>query len=375
MSTMSQAPRRKSWMSVCRHQRLNHNPGSLAQALKVFKKDLAAPKQWSLIEEIVDTRTVELLRAYPDLVDVAAGYKRIRTKGVGRQRILKQPCIVFTVRRKRPSQTSSDQNRQLPTALFAYCTVSGERRLCAVPTDVDDARDFGRFYPQGQPRPIEVHAAGNAAGGVVTCAIERSAHGDKVFAISCRHVFAQSKMRQPDVTSDASLRFRQGQAVEPFGKTTKVRGPLRNGPGLSLDSQLARIDDLDLLRAVLGDLIITDFVRNPDDWPDNYWLVTPHRAIRAKFSKTTHQPLDYGRSEISSVIHRKTVISQLTSETLEGDSGAPLVTGKFGGVLLGMHIAGDSANKLSLAIPAWQFMFPDFYHGAPNSEVWTPIDA
>jgi hypothetical protein len=41
--------------------------------------------------------------------------------------------------------------------------------------------------------------------------------------------------------------------------------------------------------------------------------------------------------------------------TRPGDSGSPVVTRKSGGMLLGMHIAGDNADS-SLMIPAW-FLF------------------
>ncbi len=60
----------------------------------------------------------------------------------------------------------------------------------------------------------------------------------------------------------------------------------------------------------------------------------------------------------------------MSNPTLEGDSGAPLVTGRFGGVLLGMHIAGNEGDT-SRAIPAWSFMFPDDYGGAASTEEWT----
>ena len=100
-------------------------PG-LEEAARVFDEVLTRAEQLAVAEEVVLTRAVELARAYPNTVAISFGPRR----RVG----AKWPP---SARRVPPKGT-------IPRRLLAMATLGGRRMLCAVPTDVEDAR-FSRL--------------------------------------------------------------------------------------------------------------------------------------------------------------------------------------------------------------------------------------
>ena len=111
-------------------------PG-LEEAARVFDEMLSPAEQVAVAEEVILTRAVELARAYPNTVAISFGPRRRRgeiSEGA-------PPCVRFLVGVKWPPSTRRVPPKgTIPGRLLAMATVGGRRRLCAVPTDVEDAR-------------------------------------------------------------------------------------------------------------------------------------------------------------------------------------------------------------------------------------------
>jgi len=115
-------------------------PG-LEEAARVFDQMLTPAEQLAVAEEVVLTRSVELARAYPNTVAISFGPRRRRgASGEGAP-----PCVRFLVGAKwPPSARRVPPKGTIPRRLLAMATMGGRRVLCAVPTDVEDAR-FSRL--------------------------------------------------------------------------------------------------------------------------------------------------------------------------------------------------------------------------------------
>ena len=108
----------------------------LAEARRQWKR-LGPTAQFELACEIVDTRATELKRAYAAVLSVAAGNSRYRRARASRPAVWREPAVTFLVARKWSSTSKARRPDAVPPYLWAYATVDGERRLCAVPTDVE----------------------------------------------------------------------------------------------------------------------------------------------------------------------------------------------------------------------------------------------
>jgi len=115
-------------------------PG-LEEAARVFDEMLTPAEQLAVAEEVVLTRSVELARAYPNTVAISFGPRRRHgASGEGAP-----PCVRFLVGAKwPPSARRVPPKGTIPRRLLAMATMGGRRVLCAVPTDVEDAR-FSRL--------------------------------------------------------------------------------------------------------------------------------------------------------------------------------------------------------------------------------------
>lgn len=360
-------PRRERLRQIERHT-LERQPGDLRTARRVYRKELSASEQFELAQEIVETRGAELCRAFGNVIDVTHGYKERRDKRSGKARLQRIPCVIFIVKQKWQDDGQPDQ--RIPDDLFAYWNVGGDRKLCAVPTDVQVADRRLGIRPEARGAGVTVEASNwPHANGVLSCVVQRSAFPKNRYAISCRHVFSISKAAHSANLTGANVTA----SSRSLARTISVKGDLGDEFTYSLDAQLAKITDTAAAAHLMRNITVTDFIRSPDQLPNSYWLLRRNRdPIHAWFRGYFTAPIDYGHPGIHAVVHRRLFESELDEPTADGDSGAPLFTGKHGGLLIGMHIAGDNAGT-SVAIPAWQFMYPDLYKGAASSEIWTPL--
>ncbi len=359
--------RNRLWIEKTEEATRQRAPQNHREAKRAFK-ELPRDKQFELAEEIVETRAAELCRAFKNVIDVCPGYRHRHDKKSGKSRIVRTPCVIFIVKKKWSGENEEDPQERLPKHLFIYRTIGRKRKLCAVPTDVDDAKDYAKIQPQAVTMPIKVvsSSTGRAVGGTITVAIKRSTTGQDVYALSCRHVFCLSKILHPRVELRLPVSVQGRPNV--LGETQRERGRLRNAPQHSFDAQLALVSDLNELRLALRGVSIRDFARSWGDIPEVYSVITTRGSIRARKKQFVRPIIDYKRPRIERVLHSLLIRSILVTPTRSGDSGSPYMSGKNGGRFIGMHIAGLAHS--GFMIPAWRLLNPAFYSGAGNTESW-----
>jgi hypothetical protein len=339
-------------------------PGDLAAASSVFD-GLTPESQLAIAQEIVETRGVELARAYPGVIDVSFGSRRRRRRGRGPYEVVPTVCVRFMVKRKLARREMSAGTR-IPSRLFAYCQVGPARSLCAVPTDVEDASTF--VGARAQAESVQVHWRASTVDGVITCALSR-AGVDGVFALSCRHVFSLSEFHHGEATWGADVRI--GSAS--VGHTDAITGPLRIPPARSFDAQLMEVDAVASLRQALAGVTLDGIAEGFPDVPADYTILSPREAVTArKVGLVYDRPYYLGR--IGHIVHYVLIEGALDSATAGGDSGSPVVgQTSRGRLLLGMHVAGvdnGPGNRFAYMIPAWQLFDPSNYDNVANSERW-----
>lgn len=348
----------------------SRSPKITAAAKGVYLKDLTPDEQMDLTEEIVETRGAELCRAYENVVDISAGYKTKRNARTGKTRIVQTPCVVFVVKRKWRAARRTDE--ALPTHLFAYWKVGRERKLCAVPTDVEPASKFAKVKPQAKRARVSAtyKSEGNAL-GAVTCAI-RAGENNLIYALSCRHVFSITESLHDRRITGARVHLNSKDG-EVFGRTTGIRGRLSRQPAPSFDAQLASVEHsfLEQLSQAVGDLTYDSVAETYNEVPDDFWIHVPGRETKVaarKLHRLNDRLIDY--TGVGLVRHRNLIEVQVFPSTRGGDSGSPASSLKSGGMLIGMHIAG--LNDRAYLIPAWDLFTPKNY--GRSNEQWRLVN-
>lgn len=365
---------RNDWIRRTESRTRHRRPPDESAARKVFLEELSRTDQFAMVHEIVDTRSSELCRAYPNVIDVAFGYKWKRLKKTRQRRLVRIPCVIFVVKHKWAKVSEEDEDEMLPTHLSAYWSVRGKRKRCAVPIDVDDASVHAGFKPQALGDQILVKAEGEELLGSIACAVNRSVFGNRPFAISCRHVFSMSKIFHPDEVLGAAIDL--ADSGNNVGETVNVKGRLEDGPVLSHDAQVAIVRNMTALRQVLGNTNVFDWARSKDDVPDEYDVCVAGTRIRAKLRGFFQPSIDYSLPHARDVIHECLILSELAVPTQAGQSGSPLISRDSRRLLIGMHIAGKFEDDLALgyAIPAWHLLDPERYGIPSGVERWVPFN-
>lgn len=371
---------RESWKRSVETSTLAQTPSDANAARRRFRQ-LTFKEQMALCSEISETRAVELCRGYRDLIHVTYGLKVRRTPQGRRIIQKKKPCVILIVRKKLTQRRVSVKDRYelLPKEVFAYWSFDGQRRLCAVPTDVECGDEYARMRPgsEGDRRIVTENHGLKAELGVVTCAIELSNDPVHYYALSCQHVFGlikQFRHSGNSVGSRSHLRQSSNDAI--VATAMRYYGKMGNWSDLgeSIDAQLARVNDLGHLKTALDGLLFNDpqpFARNESDLPRQFWVRTPRGMAKVEYRGPYSVPIDYGQAWISVVRNAELLEVQVLPMSalrslIEGDSGSPVVSEKYGGRLLGMHIAGDD-NGRGAMIPAWVLLNAKSYRGLSSS--------
>jgi hypothetical protein len=346
---------------------------ALREACRVFDRDLDPAEQLRLAGEIVLTRGEELRLAYPNVTDVSFGYRRVRDRRAKRHRVVPTPCVRFHVERKWHPRTRPHRAGHVPGRLLAFWTVGRDRRLCAVPTDVEDSRIHRRVRAQG--KEIVAIWKGTPEFGVLACGVRRDVVPDRVYGISCRHVLSLSARFFDETTWGADVHVESATSPTVIGPTRAIAGPL--GDEDSFDAQLVEAADRTALRGALGPQPPTRYARDASEIPSRYDILAPAGAIEAAFVDFLPRPrYVVGGHDVG---HRALIQSQPRDGTNAGTSGSPVVS-KDGRTLLGMHIAGKSGLDpqghfvaISYMIPAWQLFDPSNYANVSDQETWTLV--
>jgi hypothetical protein len=365
---------------------------------------LPADEQFRLLEEIVQVRGHELRRAYADLVGLGFGFPTRGVAAEGGERLVREPCVVFIVKRKLALTQSQHASRRLPRRLFAYAGTGAQRVLCAVPTDVKVQAAYGRAVPHGDDeidagdaaaadlRPFAIVVSGvdpdRVERGTVTACLRRASAPAARFALSCRHVLSRTSIDPPD--APASQPVHKATEDGPFlGLTDAARGAIDPEPAESFDAQLVRVAaaDLPVLRATLAGLSFdaaAPALEGAAETPDTFLVATSRidgtggrRLVAATFVDYVFGhviPYDQPEGGTLGVAHAQLLHARLdegADALVRGDSGSAGVTAPNGGRLVGMYLGGDGTD--AYFIPAWFLLDPENY-GLPEADALAIVD-
>lgn len=370
---------RRRWIKQTESITLQKVPGSVRAARRVFKKELSPQDQMTLVREMVETRAAELCRAYKNVIAVSYGFGRKRRERTQQPKVVRTPCVTFIVKKKWNSKEGQKSKERLPEFLFGYWTIKRKRKLCAVPTDVEDSRVYSSIRLRSVTERVAVKWKPEIGAelGAITCAIRRSTVSNKLFAASCRHVFSISKRLHPQRVLGAKVHVNKSTSSSIIGETRSIMGKFQNGPSFSFDAQLTSVSDPNALGRTLAGLTFPNgrYAKTLDHIPDRYFIITPRgRTIKAeKVRFVLDFPIPFNKGGIQSLVHELLIETSSVGEpTQRGDSGSPVVTERGGGMLLGMLIAGS--DTLDYLIPAWQLLDPANFDGVSNSEKWRLVN-
>ncbi len=351
----------------------------LAHARELFREALPMALKRRLTIEIADDRAAELQRAYPDLVSVTAGFRQRRSDGGRSQVIAEEPCVVFIVARKR-ARGRLRKDAVLPVELLCHVEHAGDRRLCAVPTDVAVVLPPHRTRVQASTQRITVGKGLSGppiVEGVAACCVLHPDAPSHAYLIGCRHVFSHDDWASPPVGRNA-VRL-TGGGPDPVAETSLMLAGRLSPDGISCDVHMARISDTDGARAALAGPAFTGAVMHRAEIPTTLYILTPEGPIAVQYALAQNSgavTLRYNQpgGGYADITHGELIECKFATDkkTVSGHSGSPLATAPEGGLLVGMHIAvGDNGN--AFAIPAWVLLATDSYDPDIKSDFWTLI--
>jgi hypothetical protein len=399
--TTGDAAERRSWSVATEHYSMAHPQRLMDDAIAAYAAIDDAGVQLQLADEIAVTRGPELTLAYRNVVMVAAGYRTCRdpvAPAVDGERVVRQPCVLFIVRRKwKKSARVRDVLQRLPPRLLAFVDWQGRRLLCAVPTDVQVQSGFEGATVMGN-RALHVDDS-LPEYGTPTCAVEvGSGAGARRFLVCARHVLDP----QPDLDASApgagiDVAALDGRTLStagpPFGLTSGFGGELRADGEPSFDVQFVDAVDWLAVRPLLAALVLSDQMpitegpamlaelptpfeilvpQNHPDWV-HAGLVRP--ALRAGFRSVMPSSFGFDHTvtlggEVQSVrlnFWRLIRLEVLGDEDTvrHGDSGSAVVARHADGscTLVGMFIA--ASQGFAYAIAAWQLFDSRYYWTLP----------
>lgn len=330
----------------------------LEQALKQWGR-LPRPVQAALVREIALTRAAELRLAYPNIIGLAHGDRRRRGE------IVDDQCVTFLVERKWKRQVApKGRNAWLPRFLWVYgpSAWSGNRVLCAVPTDVEAVTD-GRPIPHfGQG--VGMMAPGRSfSTGAVACAV-RLPEKEGVHGLTCFHVAAMPDRGGSAVDSATATLRDQTTPVGQFWR--RWAGRLSRPPIRSLDVAVLQVKSPEIaaFRGTVGGFSASTSLQAGETLPMFGRILVPDRApVPARYTQTWHnydQIMYFDNN--SQPVHREVLEFELKdpNSTGEGDSGCAVVNDS-GTQFLGIYIAGIRGTGRRFVLPAYEVLDGEGY--------------
>lgn len=363
--------------------------------------------QARLAKELCVTRSPELTLAYRNLVWLLPGFRQVTR--AGRRKLTSEICVVLVVRNK--GSVPDGHRQHLPAALLTYAAHDGERKLFAVPTDVQDAAEFATATAHSDSGVWVRRSSWPYSPGSFACLVVLS-QGERSDAclLSAQHVFtpyADAGATKIDADWPVFARAENGSAAssQVLAKTLPYGGILRDDRDgrLSFDVQLAEPDQAVIPRIALRNFhperpwvtSMKELLALDAQAANAFLLLTPdnHPKPRGEIPLSlSHMPDDdevltvvpiryklsrNGAATTCTVLHDGLLVFKAggNAHAVGGDSGAPVVVKHADDTmtLVGMHIAGNDAG-LSWAIPAWQLFSLDFWTNSPRGATLTPMD-
>jgi hypothetical protein len=344
-------------------------------------------RQMQLARSLAECRRTEFTRAVRQVVAVAAGLKRSNDSD-GVEHLHNQPCIVFVVRRKIPlARLTGRADQALPTELLTPVWIDGEDRPVAVPTDVQAQDRFLGGRAQSVTAVRTESADGRWSFGVMAWALTV---GSKRYAVAPIHVLSPLPAldgvgrRKGSLSRDLSSGS-SGQST--LAQSADFGGRLSAGSALSFDVQLADITDASGFSNLFGGLRLCatrPWVRSESELDtllaDGRSLEIhaplnnarrkssdgqpPLSAVRSMSEQSMRLTYDFSDGSRRDIAHRVLELQvRFRDRTLPGDSGCPVLLPNDNDdpTLVGMHIAGNSARRISFMIPAWRILSAQSY--------------
>lgn len=377
---------RREWLREVESASLARRHPEEDEAAARFDAIESTARKMALVREIVATRSAELTLAYRNVVMVTAGFKSRRSED-GVDEVHPQPCVIFVVKRKWPAGAAGRAEQALPSRLLCYGGAGAERRLYAVPTDVQPAAAFhGAVARSTSCVRVDDPDPGFRLPGTLTCGVRASgATGTPALALSAMHVLSPVAA-QPLPAADAGLTA-IGAGTSIRGRSTSWGGHIDGETGTGFDVQLAAIDDLHWFNTAFGGLALApgrpsietlaDFdelaarmrfqILAPANHPDQ--LGIEREPMLAQFTDMVPQELTVGYQvrfrgvfQTVAIRHRELVrlrVLDACPAPLSGDSGSAVVSWWPDGAMMlaGMFIASHGATgseRVCYVLPAWQ---------------------
>ena len=394
------------WARRVESDSLRHPDHVMQAALKTWRSLKGDPRQFELVDEMAQDRGPQLTLGYRNVIMLAAGFRR-RTGPTGRPSRTQEPCVVFVVKTKWPSEPGrEDDPQKIPPFLLAHVTVEGRRVRCAVPTDVQAQESFRGTRTMGNAI-LQVGSAPIGGTGTAACAVQIGAGPSAMkLLLSAHHVFSPF----PDVsagTPQSGLPIRQlgaannTTAPQAFATSSRWGGAMRADGQPSFDAQFAKVSDWDSARDTVSALMLsTDspyagsaaqvmalgkadafeilVPPNNPEWHGPQRLPT-RAALDAVLSDS--YGFDCDVRENGAFVQRHLTFQRLirmqllasSGALLSGDSGAAVVARRTDGAhtLIGLFIA--SGDDFAYAIPAWQLFDKSYYARLPGDGPIVPV--
>lgn len=388
---------RREWLRDVESASLTRRHPEEAEAAARFDALESPSRKMALVREIVATRAAELTLAYRNVVMVTAGFKSRRSAD-GVDEVHPRPCVIFVVKRKWAPDAEGPREQALPSRLLCFGGDGAERRLYAVPTDVQLAAEFhGAVARTASCVLVDDPDPDFRLPGTVTCGVRlHGTVGTTALALSAMHVLSPVAA-QPLPAADAELTaVGGGPAVR--GHSTAWGGHIDGETGTGFDAQLAGVDDLPWFNAAFAGLALaTDrpYVATREAFDDlaarmRFQILAPanhpdHGGIErepmlAQFTDMApeEQTIDYqirfrGLFQTVAIRHRELVrlrVLDACPPPLSGDSGSAVICWWPDGsmVLTGMFIASHGApgrERVCYVLPAWQLFDTGNWSGLP----------
>ena len=345
--------------------------------------DLDISRQLQLAQVLADCRRAEFTRKIRNVVQVAAGFKRIEDEQ-GREFLHRCACIVFVVRRKLPSsRLPQGRDQAVPGFLLTPAWVDGCDRMVAVPTDVQQEEQLlGARSQAASAIAVERSPSQGNAGSV---AWVLKAGDQQTYALAPIHVLSPLPRGSGQGIVDDTEALRLANATRPFDTGAVLRATAHGGrlaahPVRSFDAQFGKVLDRARLRKALHGIELSaqhPWARGIGDIGDRTLEIpVPSNHLKRRverqeplIAKLSLAPVDtlltYRLDSGEGTVTHRVMQLQLLfgAVTLEGDSGCPVLLRNDDDTLTfaGMHIAGDTLKRLSFVIPAWDLMNEEKY--------------
>lgn len=383
---MPRSKSRREWLRNVESATLARRHPQEDEAAARFDALEPPSRQMALVREIVATRSAELTLAYRNVVMLTAGFKSRRTAD-GVDEVHPQPCVIFVVKRKWSPGVAGPRAQALPARLLCFGGDGTERRLFAVPTDVQPAAEFhGGVTRTASCVLVDDSHPEFRLPGTLTCGVRMpGAAGPHAFALSAMHVLSPVASQRLPTAAVELTAVGAGPGVR--GHSTAWGGHIDGEDGTGFDAQLTQVDDVAWFNAAFAGMALASDrpcvdtreafddlaarmrfeILAPSNHPNH--LGSEREPMLAQFTDMAPEELtiDYqirfqGQFQTVAIRHRELIrlrVLDACPAPESGDSGSAVVCWWPDGsmVLTGMFIASHGRpgrERVCYVLPAWQ---------------------